>query len=151
MLAGATILDPASTHIDAGVTIEPDAVIEPFTVLRGATTGGEGAIVGPHVVAVDARIGAEASVGPFRVRCDPGRCSSGAPRPARSSSSRTPSWASGAKVPHLSYIGDAEIGSRPPMWAPAAITANYDGRIQAADGDRDATSTRVATMCLSRR
>ena len=65
MLAGVTIVDPASTWIEPTVTIAPDATIEPFTVLRGATRVEAGATVGPHVVVVDARIGPGASVGPF--------------------------------------------------------------------------------------
>ena len=54
MLAGVTIVDPASTWIDPTVTLEPDSVVHPFTVLRGATTVAAGAEIGPHVVAVDA-------------------------------------------------------------------------------------------------
>ena len=65
MLAGVTIVDPATTWIDAAVAIEPDAVIHPFTVLRGETRIETGADVGPHVVAVDARVGPGADVGPF--------------------------------------------------------------------------------------
>src|SRR2546421_63411 len=65
MLAGVTIVDPASTFIEPDVRIERDAVLHPFTVLRGATSVGEGAQVGPHVVAVDAQIGRDALVGPF--------------------------------------------------------------------------------------
>ena len=57
MLAGVTIVDPASAWIDFGVTLEPDAVVHPFTVLRGATTVAAGAEIGPHAVAVDTAIG----------------------------------------------------------------------------------------------
>ncbi|HVG88879.1 MAG TPA: NTP transferase domain-containing protein, partial [Gaiellales bacterium] len=102
MLAGVTILDPASTHIDAGVTIEPDAVIEPFTVLRGATTVGEGAIVGPHVVAVDARIGAEASVGPF-ASLRPGTVLERGAKAGTFVELKNAELGERAKVPHLSY------------------------------------------------
>src|SRR5581483_6342864 len=65
MLAGVTIVDPASAWIDVTVELEPDAVVHPFTVLRGATHVGAGAEVGPHAVAVDARIGPGVQVGPF--------------------------------------------------------------------------------------
>ena len=65
MLAGVTIVDPASTWIEPTVTIAADAQIQPFTVLRGATDIGAGAVVGPHAVAVDASVGPGASVGPF--------------------------------------------------------------------------------------
>ena len=65
MLAGVTIVDPRSTWIDAEVTIEPDAVIHPFTVVRGSSRIGAGAEVGPHVVLLDAEVGERALVGPF--------------------------------------------------------------------------------------
>jgi len=65
MLAGVTIVDPATTWIEEAVEIEPEAVIHPFTVLRGSTIVRAGAEVGPHAVAVDAEIGPEATVGPF--------------------------------------------------------------------------------------
>ena len=53
MLAGVTIVDPASTWIDADVVVEPDAVIHPFTVIRGASRVGARAEIGPHAVVVD--------------------------------------------------------------------------------------------------
>ena len=65
MLAGVTIVDPASTWIDTDVAIEEDVTIHPFTVLRGACRIETGAEVGPHVVAIDARVGPGALVGPF--------------------------------------------------------------------------------------
>ena len=65
MLAGAMIVDPATTWIDPTVELEPDCTIQPFTVLRGGTRVAGGADVGPHVVAVDAEIGPDTLVGPF--------------------------------------------------------------------------------------
>src|SRR5205809_825092 len=65
MLAGVTIVDPTTTWIEADVTIEAHATVEPFTVLRGTTAVAGGAVVGPHVVAVDAEIGRDVAVGPF--------------------------------------------------------------------------------------
>src|SRR5262249_44367299 len=62
MLAGATIVDPAATWIDHAVEIERDAVVHPFTVLRGSTVVGEGAEIGPHVVAIDTQVGSRAIV-----------------------------------------------------------------------------------------
>ena len=126
MLAGVAILDPASTWIDPGVEIEPDAVIHPFTLLRGATTVAAGAEIGPHVVAVDARIGAGATVGPFCYL-----------RPETVLGPRTKAGAfveikkstigQDTKVPHLSYIGDAEIGEGTNIGA-GSITANFPHR-----------------------
>jgi bifunctional UDP-N-acetylglucosamine pyrophosphorylase/glucosamine-1-phosphate N-acetyltransferase len=65
LLAGVTIVDPATTWIEAEVQLEPDAVIHPFTVLRGRTMVRAGAEVGPHAVVVDAEIGPATTVGPF--------------------------------------------------------------------------------------
>ena len=126
MLAGVTIVDPAATVIDVDVEIGPDAVIAPFTSLHGATTIGAGATVGPARTLIDAEVGEGATVlhsyvdgaehrrpGQRRaVRLPAPRHGAArrAPRPARSSRSRTPTSAPGTKVPHLSYIGDADIG-----------------------------------------
>jgi bifunctional UDP-N-acetylglucosamine pyrophosphorylase / glucosamine-1-phosphate N-acetyltransferase len=126
MLAGVTIVDPQTTLIDAAVEIEADATIEPFTVLRGATRVEQGAVVGPHVVAVDAVIGAGASVGPF-CYLRPGTELRAGSKAGTYVEIKNTVLGEGAKVPHLSYIGDAEIGSGTNIGA-NAITANYDGQ-----------------------
>ena len=126
MLAGVTIADPASTFIEADVTIEPDAQIQPFTVLRGATAVGRGAVVGPHAVVVDSEIGEEALVGPF-CYLRPGTRLGPRSKAGTFVEMKNSSLGEGAKVPHLSYIGDAEIGQGSNIGA-GAITANYDGR-----------------------
>jgi bifunctional UDP-N-acetylglucosamine pyrophosphorylase/glucosamine-1-phosphate N-acetyltransferase len=123
MLAGVTIVDPASTWIDATVTIEPDAVIEPFTVLRGSTTVGAGAQVGPHAVAVDAQIGPGALVGPF-CYLRPGTVLEDGAKAGTFVELKQAHIGQGAKVPHLSYLGDAEVGAGSNVGA-GAITANY--------------------------
>jgi bifunctional UDP-N-acetylglucosamine pyrophosphorylase / glucosamine-1-phosphate N-acetyltransferase len=125
MLAGVTITDPASAWIDASVRIEPDAVIEPFTVLRGATTVEAGAQVGPHVVAVDARIGPDATVGPF-CYLRPGADLGHEVKAGTFVEIKNSALAARAKVSHLSYIGDAEVGEDTNIGA-GNITANYDG------------------------
>ena len=123
MLAGATIVDPLSTWIEPEVELEPDCTIQPFTMLRGATRVGRGAEVGPQVVAVDAEIGPEALVGPF-CYLRPGtvletRAKAGAFVEIKNSriGERT-------KVPHQSYIGDAEIGADTNI-AAGNITVNF--------------------------
>ncbi len=126
MLAGVTIVDPASTWIDPTVTLAPDATIEPFTLLRGATHVGAGARVGPHAVVVDATIGPGASVGPF-CYLRPGAALADAAKAGTFVEIKNSQLAAGAKVPHLSYIGDASIGEGTNIGA-GAITANYDGR-----------------------
>jgi bifunctional UDP-N-acetylglucosamine pyrophosphorylase/glucosamine-1-phosphate N-acetyltransferase len=123
MLAGVSILDPVSTWIDPAVTIEPDAVIHPFTVLRGGTRVAGGAEIGPHVVAIDAEIGAAATVGPF-CYLRPGTALGPAAKAGTFVELKKASIGEGAKVPHLSYIGDAEIGAETNIGA-GTITANF--------------------------
>ena len=142
MLAGVTVVDPASTWIDADVEIEPDVTIEPGTALRGATTVGGGSIVGPHTTAIDARIGAnstvlrshlvdcdvgeECNVGPFSYLRPAARLETGA-KVGTFVEVKNSVIGAGAKVPHLAYIGDAEVGAGANVGA-GTITANYDGR-----------------------
>jgi bifunctional UDP-N-acetylglucosamine pyrophosphorylase/glucosamine-1-phosphate N-acetyltransferase len=125
MLAGVTIRDPASTFIDADVRLESDVTIEPFTVLRGATTVAQGAVVGPHVVAVDARIGSDVNVGPF-CYLRPGAVLERRAKAGTFVEIKNAVVGVEAKVPHLSYIGDAEIGEGTNIGA-GNITANFDG------------------------
>ena len=123
MLAGVTIVDPATTWIDPTVTIEPDAIVHPFTVLRGATSVATGAEVGPHVVAIDATIGPRAVVGPF-CYLRPGTVLEVSAKAGTFVELKNTVVGEGAKVPHLSYIGDAEIGDRTNVGA-GSITANF--------------------------
>jgi bifunctional UDP-N-acetylglucosamine pyrophosphorylase/glucosamine-1-phosphate N-acetyltransferase len=135
MLAGVTVVQPASTSIDVDVAIEADAVIEPCTQLRGATAIGAGSVIGPHSTLIDARIGAAASVvHSHLVECEVGDGASVGPfaylRPGARLRERAKAGTfveiknsdvgAGAKVPHLSYVGDTNIGA-------GTITANYDG------------------------
>jgi bifunctional UDP-N-acetylglucosamine pyrophosphorylase / glucosamine-1-phosphate N-acetyltransferase len=125
MLAGVTIVDPASTFIEPDVEIEADAVIQPFTVLRGQTRIGSGSQVGPHVVAVDASIGRDVLVGPF-CYLRPGATLMDGAKAGTYVEIKNSVIGEAAKVPHLSYIGDAEVGEGTNIGA-GAITANYDG------------------------
>jgi bifunctional UDP-N-acetylglucosamine pyrophosphorylase/glucosamine-1-phosphate N-acetyltransferase len=123
MLAGVTVVDPSTTWIEADVEIEADAVIQPFTVLRGRTRIGAAAEVGPHAVAVDAVIGARALVGPF-CYLRPGTVLHEGAKAGTFVEVKASTIGADAKVPHLSYIGDAEIGEGTNIGA-GAITANY--------------------------
>jgi bifunctional UDP-N-acetylglucosamine pyrophosphorylase / glucosamine-1-phosphate N-acetyltransferase len=125
MLAGVTIVDPATTWIDAAVEIQPDAVIQPFTVLRGETLIEAGADVGPHVCAVDAHVGPRAAVGPF-CYLRPGADVGADAKVGTFVEIKNASIGERVKVSHLSYIGDAEIGAGTNIGA-GNITANYDG------------------------
>jgi bifunctional UDP-N-acetylglucosamine pyrophosphorylase / glucosamine-1-phosphate N-acetyltransferase len=106
MLAGVTIVDPASTWIDAGIEIEPDVTIHPFSVLRGPIRIAGGVEIGPFAyVRPGTVVGEGAKIGTFvEVK-------------ASTIGART-------KVPHLSYIGDAEIGEDTNI-AAGNITANF--------------------------
>jgi bifunctional UDP-N-acetylglucosamine pyrophosphorylase/glucosamine-1-phosphate N-acetyltransferase len=123
MLAGATLVDPRSTWIDPHVEVEPDAVVHPFTVLRGTTRVLRGAEIGPHVVAIDAEIGERTLVGPF-CYLRPGTVLEAGAKAGTFVELKNSRIGEGTKVPHLSYIGDAEIGAETNIGA-GAITVNY--------------------------
>ena len=123
MLAGVTIVDPQTTWIDPDVELEPDSTIEPFTILRGRTRVAAGARVGPHVVAVDAEIGPDVVVGPF-CYLRPGTVLAAGAKAGTFVELKNTKVGERAKVPHMSYIGDAEIGEDTNI-AAGNITANY--------------------------
>ena len=123
MLAGTTIVDPLSTWIDPQVELEPDSIVHPFTVLRGGTRVLRGAEVGPHVVAIDAEIGERALVGPF-CYLRPGTVLEAGAKAGTFVELKNSRIGEGTKVPHLSYIGDAEIGAETNVGA-GGITVNY--------------------------
>jgi len=126
MLAGVTISDPSSTWIEPTVTLEADTVVHPFTLLRGSTTVAEGAEIGPHAVVIDAEIGKHATVGPFcYVR--PGTTLGARAKAGTFVELKNTRLDDGAKVPHLSYFGDAEVGAGTNVGA-GSITANFDHR-----------------------
>jgi bifunctional UDP-N-acetylglucosamine pyrophosphorylase/glucosamine-1-phosphate N-acetyltransferase len=123
MLAGVTIVDPATTWIEADVTLEPDAVVHPFTVLRGSTAVAAAAEIGPHVVAVDASVGEGAEVGPF-CYLRPGTVLEAGAKAGTFVEIKQSRIGARTKVPHLSYIGDADIGEDTNI-AAGNVTANY--------------------------
>ncbi|WP_407939963.1 bifunctional UDP-N-acetylglucosamine diphosphorylase/glucosamine-1-phosphate N-acetyltransferase GlmU [Micromonospora tarapacensis] len=141
MRAGVSLLDPETTWIDVTVALDRDAVVDQNTQLRGGSVVGSGAVVGPDVTLIDtvvgpgatvlrshaigAEVGSGASVGPYAYL-----------RPAARLAERSKvgtfvevknsELGAGAKVPHLSYVGDATIGARANIGA-ATIFVNYDG------------------------
>ena len=141
MLAGVTIVQPASTVIDVGVVIGEDTVVEPCTQLRGATRVGSGARVGPHSTLIDATLGDSvsvvhshlvrcevregATVGPFAYLRPDALLREGA-KAGTFVEIKNSDVGAGSKVPHLSYIGDTDIGEHSNLGA-GTITANYDG------------------------
>jgi bifunctional UDP-N-acetylglucosamine pyrophosphorylase/glucosamine-1-phosphate N-acetyltransferase len=141
MLAGVTIADPGATWIDADVEIEPDTVIEPGTTLRGATRVGRASIIGPHTTIIDSTVGAEViapqsyvvqseiadacSIGPFAY-LRPGTVLAEGAKAGTFVELKNSRIGRGTKVPHLSYLGDADVGDEANLGA-GTITANYDG------------------------
>jgi bifunctional UDP-N-acetylglucosamine pyrophosphorylase/glucosamine-1-phosphate N-acetyltransferase len=123
MLAGVTIVDPQTTWIEPDVEIEADAEIRPFTVLQGKSRIAAGAVVGPHAVVVDAQIGPDATVGPF-CYLRPGTHLEAGAKAGTFVEIKNSRIGGGAKVPHLSYIGDADVGEGTNIGA-GAITANF--------------------------
>ena len=123
MLAGTTIVDSATTWIDPSVELEPDSTIHPFTVLSGQTKVGRGAEVGPHVVAADAEIGPGALVGPF-CYLRPGTVLETGAKAGAFVEIKNSRIGERTKVPHQSYIGDAEIGEDTNI-AAGNITVNF--------------------------
>jgi bifunctional UDP-N-acetylglucosamine pyrophosphorylase / glucosamine-1-phosphate N-acetyltransferase len=121
--AGVTVVDPATTWIEPDVEIEPDAVIHPFTVLRGRTVVRREAEVGPHAVVVDAEVGAGALVGPF-CYLRPGTVLAARAKAGTFVELKNAHIGEGTKVPHLSYLGDAEVGDGTNVGA-GTITANF--------------------------
>ncbi|MEX0851283.1 MAG: bifunctional UDP-N-acetylglucosamine diphosphorylase/glucosamine-1-phosphate N-acetyltransferase GlmU [Gaiellaceae bacterium] len=124
MAAGVTIVDPQTTWIDADVTIEADAVIHPFTVVRGASRVAAGAEVGPHAVLHDAVVGERALVGPF-CYLRPGTVLEGGAKAGTFVEIKNSVIGERTKVPHLSYVGDADIGADTNV-AAGNITVNQD-------------------------
>ena len=156
MLAGATIVNPAATIIDVGVTIGRDVVIAPFTSLHGTTSIGDGSVVGPQTTLIDAQVGEgskiphsyvtgavigdRVSVGPFAY-LRPGTVLRDGSKAGTFVEIENSDVGPGSKVPHLSYIGDADIGEQTNLGA-STITANYDGyrKHRTTIGDRVKTS-----------
>jgi bifunctional UDP-N-acetylglucosamine pyrophosphorylase/glucosamine-1-phosphate N-acetyltransferase len=141
MLAGVTIVDPDSTVIDADVQLGQDTVVEPSSYLRGATRAGAGCTIGPLTTLIDVTLGDEvrvvhsylqdceaengATIGPFAY-IRPGTVLREKAKAGTFVEIKNSDIGAGTKVPHLSYIGDADVGEETNIGA-GNITANYDG------------------------
>lgn len=141
MRTGVSLLDPHTTWIDVTVTLERDAVVDQNTQLRGATTVGAGASVGPDTTLVDTRVGEgasvvrshavgaevgpQASVGPYAYLRPESRLARKA-KVGTFVETKKATIGEGSKVPHLSYVGDATIGDHSNIGA-ATVFVNYDG------------------------
>jgi bifunctional UDP-N-acetylglucosamine pyrophosphorylase/glucosamine-1-phosphate N-acetyltransferase len=141
MVAGVTIVDPATTWVDVTASVAPDAVLEPGVQLLGATRVASGAVVGPDTTLADcevaegasvvrshclgAVVGPDATVGPFSYLRPGTRLARGA-KVGAYVETKNAEIGEGSKVPHLSYVGDATIGRGANIGA-ATVFVNYDG------------------------
>jgi bifunctional UDP-N-acetylglucosamine pyrophosphorylase/glucosamine-1-phosphate N-acetyltransferase len=142
MAEGAGIEDPASTFVGLDAVVEPDALIRAFSVVEGRSRVAAGASVGPFAHLVDTAVGAGAQildhcflrgaqveagaqVGPF-THVRPESVIGAGARVGNFVELKKTRVGEGAKAPHLSYLGDAEIGPRVNVGA-GTITCNYDG------------------------
>ena len=141
MRAGVTVVDPATTWVDAAVTLEPDVTLWPNTDLHGSTHVAAGAHVGPDVtlhdtrvganarisraVAMQARLGADVTVGPFAY-LRPGTVLADGVHVGTYVEVKGSEIGEATKVPHLTYVGDATIGAHSNVGA-ATVFVNYDG------------------------
>lgn len=141
MANGVTIVDPAVTYIDVGVRIGADTVVRPLTFLEGDTRIGTGCSLGPSTRIADsrvgdgatieesvvkgARIGRDATVGPY-THIRPGTVLGPRAKAGSFVEIKGSTVGEGSKVPHLSYVGDATVGTGVNVGA-ATVTANYDG------------------------
>jgi bifunctional UDP-N-acetylglucosamine pyrophosphorylase/glucosamine-1-phosphate N-acetyltransferase len=141
MRAGVTVVDPATTWVDAEVTIGQDTLLRPGTQLLGATTIGADVSVGPDTTLTDVEvhdgasvvrtqaelsvIGAGATVGPFSY-LRPGTVLGVKGKIGGFCETKNATIGDHSKVPHLSYVGDATIGEHSNIGA-ASVFVNYDG------------------------
>jgi bifunctional UDP-N-acetylglucosamine pyrophosphorylase/glucosamine-1-phosphate N-acetyltransferase len=139
---GVTIVSPQTTTIDVGVTIGRDTTIEPGSTLKGATQVGDDCAIGPHTTLIDVTLGDGVSVshsylvqatvedhgtiGPFAYLRPDAHLHPNA-KAGAFVEIKNSTIGRGTKVPHLSYIGDADIGPNTNIGA-SNITANYDGK-----------------------
>jgi bifunctional UDP-N-acetylglucosamine pyrophosphorylase/glucosamine-1-phosphate N-acetyltransferase len=142
MRAGVTVVDPASTWIDADVDIAEEVRIEPGCSIKGSTRIEAGALIGPHSTLIDSKVGKGSEVrnshldsctigegvvvGPF-AHVRPGTELADGSKAGSFVEIKNSRIGKGAKVPHLSYVGDADVGEESNLGA-STITANYDGK-----------------------
>jgi bifunctional UDP-N-acetylglucosamine pyrophosphorylase/glucosamine-1-phosphate N-acetyltransferase len=159
MAAGVTLVDPATTYIDVEVRIGADTVVYPNTYLEGSTRIGRNCTVGPSAAIASSQVGDDSTVwfsvvegtkiaggcevGPF-ARVRPGTILERGAKVGTHVEVKASRIGRESKVPHLSYVGDADIGAEVNIGA-ATVTVNYDGyekhRTQVGDGARIGSDT----------
>jgi bifunctional UDP-N-acetylglucosamine pyrophosphorylase/glucosamine-1-phosphate N-acetyltransferase len=163
MRAGVTMVDPARTYIDATVELESDVRLLPGTILEGRTVVGSGSVIGPDcrltdvvvggdtriasTVARECEIGDECEVGPFAYLRPGTRLATGV-KVGTYVEVKNSEVGEGTKVPHLSYVGDADVGAGANLGA-STITANYDGERKHRTKIGDGVHTGVHTSLVA--
>ncbi|MDX1933967.1 MAG: bifunctional UDP-N-acetylglucosamine diphosphorylase/glucosamine-1-phosphate N-acetyltransferase GlmU [Capsulimonadales bacterium] len=141
MLSGVTVVDPATTFVDAGVSVGQDTVLHPFTILTGQTVIGEDCVIGPNAQIHESRladgvqarvcvmdrvvVGENCRIGPF-THLRPGSELKSGVKLGNFVEVKNARLHEGVAAGHLTYLGDAEVGERTNIGA-GTITCNYDG------------------------
>ena len=165
MRNGVTMRDPSTVYLDWTVDLGADVVIEPNVILRGATTVGDGSVIGAGSQLIDATIGArarvwasvveasvvedEATVGPYS-HLRPGSVVGRGAEVGNFAELKNASLGAGSKQHHMSYLGDATVGDGVNIGA-GAITANYDGSAKHRTTIGDGAFIGVDTMIVAPR
>ena len=163
MRNGVTIVDPATTRIDAGIEIGQDVRIEPWTILEGVTVIAQDAVIGPNAHVRDSRIGPrtrvwssvveestvaeDVQIGPF-AHLRPGSEVGARCRIGNFAEIKKSRLGAGTQQHHFSYLGDAEIGENVNVGA-GTITANFDGTAKHRTVVGDGVSLGVDTMLVA--
>jgi bifunctional UDP-N-acetylglucosamine pyrophosphorylase/glucosamine-1-phosphate N-acetyltransferase len=163
MAAGVTLVDPATTYVDADVTVGTDTVLLPLTFLERGTRVGAGCTIGPNArlvgctvadgaavtqaVAVGAQVGEHATVGPFAY-LRPGAVLGPRAKVGTYVEVKASTIGEGSKVPHLTYVGDATIGENVNVGA-GTVFVNYDGASKHSTAVGDGAFIGSATMLIA--
>lgn len=141
MEEGVTVIDPHSTFVEAEVVLQRDVILQPFTILKGRTQVEEDAVIGPHTTLTDctvgrgsevshsvgnqAVIGNHCTIGPYAY-LRPGAVLQDKVKVGDFVEIKNSRIGQGSKIPHLSYVGDSQVGKSVNIGA-GTITCNYDG------------------------
>ena len=125
MMSGVTLVDPATTFLSVDTEIDADVTIEPHVVIGPGVSIARGTVIHAFSHLAGAKIGEDCSVGPF-ARLRPGTILGTGAKIGNFVETKTAAIEPGAKVSHLSYIGDARVGAKANIGA-GTITCNYDG------------------------
>jgi len=123
--AGVTLIAPETVHLAADTTFGNDVTIEPYVVIGPGVTIADGAVIHSFSHIVQTTIGKKASIGPY-ARLRPGTALGDGVRIGNFVETKAATIEAGAKVNHLSYVGDAQVGANANLGA-GTITCNYDG------------------------